>query len=611
MRATLLALAALLSAGAASAPVAFSQGLPAPPPEAAQGRPIYVERCAQCHDKAEGRVPSRFALLMRPPEAIVRALSGGVMRQQGEGLTQEQIKAVAAFITLRLPDPAGDPDPQANRCAGAPPSLDLNGPMWNGWGRDLDNSRFQPAPGIRAEDVPRLRLKWAFAFPGGTAYGAPSLAGGRLFLTTASGVVLSLDARTGCTHWAFQAEAPVRTAVSVARDGGGGYGAWFGDEQGGLYGVDARTGTLRWRTQLDEHPLARIMGAPVFHAGRVYVGLSSQEEAAGIAPHYPCCTFRGSLSALDAQTGRVIWKTHTIAESPRPTRVTPTGVQLSGPAGAAVWSSPTIDAGRGLIFVGTGNSYTDVPAPESDAIIAFDLKTGQRRWVRQVTPGDNSIPSCPKGQPNCPSPAGPDVDFGAPPILRALPAAGHMLLAGQKSGVVYGMDPATGEVRWQTRLGQGGPLGGIEYGMAADRDALYVAIADSEARPPHVPGGLTALDIATGKQIWHTPAPPAACAWGTQDCQGGQRAAVTAIPGAVFSGSMDGHLRAYASGNGALLWEFDTARDYQPVNHPVGRGGSVNGHAQIVADSTLYVLSGAGVLSHPGNVLLAFTVDGR
>jgi polyvinyl alcohol dehydrogenase (cytochrome) len=391
-----------------------------------------------------------------------------------------------------------------------------------------------------------------------------------------------------------------------------------------VYAVDARTGTPLWKRRVEDHPTARVTGAPVLHANRLYVPVSSAEELSGAVPQYECCTFRGSIVALEATTGTQVWKTYTIPQTPTPVRKNAVGIQLWGPSGAAVWASPTIDLQRGVLYVTTGDNYSDPPTPTSDAIVALDLGSGKVLWSRQFTVGDAYNIACESPDPtNCPQAKGPDLDFGSSPILRTLPNGKRVLLAGQKSGMLHAVDPDNnGAILWQQRVGQGGTLGGIQWGPAADTDTIYVALSDVRLRVKGDPergvaleldakagGGLFAYRVENGDKKWATP--PPSCGE-RSPCSPAQSAAITVIPGVVFSGSVDGHLRAYSTQDGRMVWEYDAARDYDTVNGVKARGGSFDGPGPTVADGMLYVYSGYGVWGGmPGNVLLVFSVDGK
>lgn len=581
-------------------------------PTSAEGAALYKQKCAICHDEAQDRVPPLFLIRRRSAEDVIQTLTSGSMKQQAKGLGEDQIRQLAIHLTGKQPGaPINNLD--ANRCTDTPPPIKLNAGDWNGWGRDQDNSRYQPKPGIKPEDIPKLKVKWAFAHPGPMATGQPTIIGDRLFLTTEAGYIFSLNAQTGCTYWVANAGSAVRAAMTVAPlSTRNKFAIYFGDERSTVQALEADTGKLIWKTKIDDHFLARITGSPVTYRNRIYVPVSSFEETAGRDNKYECCTFRGSIVALDRFTGKVIWKSFTVQDAPKPFKKNSVGTQMHGPAGGAIWAAPTIDAKRGVIYVGTGNSYTDIETVHTDAIMAFDLMTGTARWTNQLTPKDNFLVGCRQpGVGNCPEKAGPDYDFGSSVILRTLPNGKQVILAGQKSGVMYALDPDNqGKKIWEAKLGGGGALGGIEWGFTADGENVYVPMADvgGVGRKP----GITALKIATGEKLWHVPAPAAKCTWGTTRCLNSQSAAATAIPGAVFSGTADGNLRAYSNLDGAIIWSYDTAQPIPTVNAGPTKGGTLDGGGPVVVNRMLYTNSGYGrLIGQPGNLLLAFAVDGK
>lgn len=594
--------------------VSFSS-LQQPAATSPEGAELYKQRCAVCHDTPQDRVPPLFLIRRRSAEDVIQTLTAGSMKQQASGLTADQIRALAVHLTGKQPGSSVQVNFDANRCNDGVGVINLNGPQWNGWGRDLDNSRYQPKPGIKAEDVPRLKVKWAFAHPGPMATGQPTVIGDRIFLTTEMGQIFCLNAQTGCTYWTTNAGAAVRAAISVGPLPAGSrakLALYFGDEKSTVQALDAATGKLLWKTKIEDHLLSRITGSPVLYRNRIYVPVSSFEETAGRDARYECCTFRGSIVALDAYTGKIIWKSYTVQQEPKPFKKNSSGTQMYGPAGGAIWSAPTLDLKRKVIYAGTGNSYTDVETLHSDAIIALDMETGKLKWANQITPKDNFLVGCRQpGVGNCPEEAGPDYDFGSSPVLRTLPGGKQVLLCGQKSGVIYALDPDNdGKKLWEVKVGNGGALGGIQWGIAVDAENVYVPVADvsGAARRP----GITALKIATGEKLWHVPAPPAKCSWGTTRCNNSQSAAATAIPGVVFSGTADGHLRAYSTKDGAILWDYDTAQMADTVNGGRARGGALDGGGPTVVNGVLYTNSGYGrLVGQPGNLLLAFTVDGK
>jgi polyvinyl alcohol dehydrogenase (cytochrome) len=597
-----------------------------PPPP---GEALYQQLCAACHDHPKDRIPSRETLGKRTPEEVVMALTTGSMRVQTGGLNLNEQNALAAYITGRAPSGRVAAAPEKNLCkAGqAQPAAAASESDWNGWGRDLANSRFQPSPGLTAADLPKLKLKWAFGYRGSSIYGQPTVVAGKVYVTSVTGRIYSLDAATGCTHWTYDAKGPSRTAALVATLAAK-PGAtetqqlvFVGDDTATVYALNASNGKLVWQQRLDKHISARISGAPVFHNQRLYVPVSSLEELAAAAPGYECCTFRGSVAALEAGTGRVLWQTYTIDTPAKPTRKAKDGTQLRGPAGAAVWSSPTLDTKRNQLYFGTGNSYTDETAPRTNSLMALNLDTGRIVWENQIKGKDNYIvgcdiapagpcevgKACPAGPPNCPAPVGPDVDFGTSPILRDLPNGQQIIMTGAKSGVVHALDPQTGKEVWSTKVGVGGALGGIEWGHAADGTQVYAAVSDLAAGLGNPPGGITALRISDGRQMWRTAPPKAVCSWGTRGCSSAQSQAVTVIPGAVFSGSHDGHLRAYSTKDGRVIWDVDTGIPFETVNGIPAAGGSLDHGGATVAGGRVFVNSGYGRINgQPGNVLLAY-----
>jgi polyvinyl alcohol dehydrogenase (cytochrome) len=570
---------------------------------APDGAALYKTRCATCHDgPPQGRMPARAEITAKSPEAVMAAMFQGAMVIQSAGLSDEEGRAISTYITGKAFSTGAAP--MTGMCTAAAPAFSLGDGDWTGWGGDLNNTHYQTKPGLSAADVPKLKLKWAFGLGKDTsAFAQPAYAGGRIFTGSSHGSVYSLDAKTGCIYWAYKAGASVRTAISIGKLNGK-WIAFFGDVRGNAHAVDAETGAPVWKVKLDEHPVARITGAPQLVDGKLYVPMSSIEEASAQSPAYSCCTFRGSVSALDAATGKVIWKAFSVSDPAKPTREAKNGTKLQGPAGAAIWSSPTIDLKRKLIYAATGNSYTDAEISTSDSVLAFDLETGSLKWASQVQPKDNFIIGCPNS-PTCPEDKGPDFDFGSSPILRTLPNGKQVLLAGQKSGVAYGLDPDNkGKILWQTRLGKGSALGGIEWGFAADDKLAYIAVSDRIVREGGTPG-LYALDIATGEKKWGVPGP----AVGGNPAQS---AAVAVMPGVVFSGALNGHFRAYNTATGEIIWDFETNKPFETVNGVQAKGGSIDASGPVISHGMVLTNSGYGQFGGvAGNVLLAFTVDGK
>ena len=349
--------------------------------------------------------------------------------------------------------------------------------------------------------------------------------------------------------------------------------------------------------------------------GVVYAPVSSGEEAFATNDAYPCCKFRGALVAVSADAGKILWTTYTTQTEPQPFKKNRTGVQMYGPAGGAIWSAPTIDGKRGLAYVATGNSYTDLPHEGSDAVIALELKTGRIVWINQLTKPDNYIINC-YGTPdrrhaNCPKVVGADYDLGASPTLTTRPDGKPVIVVSQKSSQVYALDPDdNGRVIWEKRLSPGGPLGGSEFGHAVDRRNVYVGISDIYLGAAGKPQ-LTALRIADGALVWTRPLSKKPCRWTNEYCSPGISMAVTAVPGLVFAGSMDGWLSAYSAGDGEVLWSFDAAQTVTTTTGAKAAGGALDAAGPVVAGGMVYIHSGYWGRTGPGSVLLAFSVDGK
>lgn len=593
------------------------------------GEKLYHQYCAQCHEGQVKRAPHREVMARLPAELVLHSLDVGKMRMQGWIRTLDERRAISEWLTgKKIQD---KDDTVGGFCADAPGTFAVEdgAPQWNGWGADVFNTRFQPheSAGIQAEQVPQLKVKWVFGLPMDFRTSQPTVVGGRVFVGSLKGRIYSIDAKTGCLYWTAKTEGGVRSTMVVDTLPGTDpprYVVYVGDGSANMYALDARTGKQIWKVRVDDHPLATITGTPKTLGNRLYVSTTALEELAGADPNYECCTFRGKIMALNRFNGTEVWRVYMIPDPPAPVRKNAVGVQLWGPSGASVWSSPTLDPERGRMYVTTGDNYSDPPSLTSDAVVAIDLRSGELLWSKQFTPGDAWNAGCElEDDTNCPEARGPDLDFASSPILRSLPNGRRVLLAGQKSGVMHAIDPdRDGEILWQQRVGKGGLVGGIQWGSAADAKRVYVALSDIGLNPVvdsdtgwattldgSVGGGMFAYDIETGERAWHVP--PPGCD-GRPKCSPAQSQAVSAMPGVVFSGSVDSHLRAYATGTGEVVWDYDADQEYESTNGVKTRGGSFDGPGPTIVDGMLYVTSGYGFSGGVGgNALIAFSVDGE
>ena len=593
--------------------------------------------CAACHDNTDpgNRAPSREALRAMDPERVLRAITTGPMAEFAPGFDDDRLRAIAELVTGKPFGGTADRTAAAmsNQCRGP---LTLNDPFekprWNGWTPDPTKSyRFQPqeAGGLTGAQVRDLELKWAFAMPGATsaAWAQPTIVGGALFIGSDNNFVYALDAKTGCVHWSFEAPGQVRTAVSIGEVttvAGVRYAAMFGDYMGYVTAVNAETGEELWSMRPDDHPAAKITGPPVLDpspGGRLYVGVASWEEIPGLNLVYECCKFQGSVVAVDVGTGDKVWATYTFPERPRPLRTNSAGTQLYGPAGAAVWNSPTLDLENRTLYATAGNCYiteffeqrAGYDYGACDAVFAFDMDSGERLWWTQLLAHDPHAGGCGMGPDlriNCPGYIdGRDDDPSGSPVLHTLADGRRILIQGQESGRVTALDPDNGgAILWVAQAGDalGAPNGG--FGGAFDGEYYLKALAFEDGS-----GSVSALRAADGSRAWHTPVPrPSDCVDPESDttCHSGNWAAASAIPGAVFTGSRDGVLRSFSTEDGGILWEFDTMRDFDTVNGVEGFGGGFGGAAPSIVDGMLYVGSGYAILfGAPGNVLLAFGLN--
>ena len=622
---------------------------PAGPPSATQapseamGSLDFLETCGMCHGRIE-QAPPIEVLQRLTPEKIYESISTGNMRTQAAGLSNERKIKVAEWVSGRRLGAAesGDIKKMTNPCSSSPAVTNVTStPSWNGWSANgLTNTRYQTAKaaGISPSAVSRLQLKWAFGIPGASSmYGQPTVADGRVFIGSDSGYLYSLDAVTGCVHWGFQAQAGLRSTpmIGPVRPGSTQMAAFFGDIRGNAYSVDATSGELLWKTSVDSHPLTRITAAVKVHNGRVYVPVANLEEPGSTGYDYVCCTSRGIVVALDAATGKQIWKTYTITEKPSPQK-TSKGVEFLGPSGASVWGTVAIDPKRRAVYLSTGNAFSEPDVGRSDAVMAMDMDTGKILWVQQAEHGDVwHTGNCPAGPPPpgfppksasrnpalagrgrgaaaagrgpqlparpappphyyCPEQKNnPDWDFSAGVMLVDLPNGKSLVVAGQKSGVVWAYDPdKKGELVWKSDISRGE----ITFGAAADEEYGYFGMRG---------GALAAVRLRDGVEQWSTWIEPQES---MQPSRRGVSAAVSVTPGVVFVPGLDGSIRAFSTFDGRPLWNYDTLQEVKTVNGVPGKGGSIGAPGAVIVNGMVYVTSGyiGFQRGQPGNLLLAF-----
>lgn len=592
---------------------------------------LFSEKCLICHAQP-GPWPSVAELARLDYEQIYHTLWAGLMRELAVGINDAERQALARYIADLNPDKPTLAS--GGLCNGATESVKppaAMAPGWHGWSPSPANDRYVRGAGPGRSQVAGLRLKWAFVFPESALYTSasnqPTVAGDRLYIGNTNGMVYALDTQTGCTHWSFKARSRVRSAIAVVGDR-----LVFADYETNVYGLDAQSGELRWMARADEQPSARVNGNVSVHQGIVYVPISTHQEFTVSAhPTTPCCSFRGAIAAFEVNNGRRVWKSYLIDEPLAELGVDARGIKRFGPAGAAVWSVPTVDTKRQLLYVTTGNQHSEPRVEAADAVIALDLASGSKRWKRSFVPdrfkaGDIWHGGCVElvagVNDRCPA-VNPDArgdrEIGSPAVLKSLADGTDMLLVGTKDGILFALDPdRDGAVLWQTRVGRqlpdDGPIfGGIQFGVAADDRRVYVPVADMRPLQQTAAGRLVALDLQTGKPAWDNPAPLNSCQDRPFGCNNAYMSAPTIAGNIVFVGANDGVLRAFDTGNGELVWRYDTVKSFAGINGLSGKGGSIVRSSPTIAGNMLFQTSGYGHFSiaMPGNVLLAFEFAGR
>lgn len=580
------------------------------------GESLYDQYCAMCHAAPQdGRTPPREALGNYTANSVFNALTQGVMAAQGAQLSNEQKVALSEHLSgsqMQTTTLAG-----LQRCEQPMPALDLAlASNWNGWGNGASNPRFQSAQGTRisADNIADLELVWAFGFENASAARAqPSVINDVIFMGSTTGTVYAMDIASGCAYWSYEAPQEVRSGVTISwSDHHDTHVAVLADASNQLHVLDANNGELLWESEVDPHPFARSTGSPVVSGDRIFVPVSSGEVGAAGRPDHHCCTFRGNVAAFDLNTGEKLWHTYVMEEATQ-VGVNSIGNPVLAPSGAPIWQAPSVDAERGVVYAGTGQNYTRPASNSSDAVIAFDMDSGDIRWIHQTMEDDAFTMACAMGgsHPNCPN-AGPDVDIGAPIVTTTLSDGRDIVIAGTKGAVVVAMDPdRQGELLWSTRVGRGGALGGVHWGMTFYGDTLFVPVSDrggvTDPATPAQPG-LHAIDMKTGKVLWYAPVPKR-CIEGVQGCMDAYSGPATSTDGLVIASSLSGYLFAHDADTGELLWELDTVQDYPTINNVAARGGSIDATGPVLSGDYMIVSSGYATFSQmPGNAVLVFRI---
>ena len=607
-------------------------GVPADPIEA-HGETLYEQHCDTCHSLPEVKAPQLATLKKMPFVRVNRSLEFGMMVQQAAHLSSDDRYAIARYLSSANTQVRDEwIDEQACEATGP---LNISAGAEDNWGFGDHNRRsIESGASISPDDVGNLKLAWSLSIPGATEMRSqPVAADGILFLGTSNGNVLAIDQDSGCIHWRFSANSAVRSSLNLDTTNDGKPTLFFADDLGTIYAVNASNGRLRWRTSQRWFPVSVISGSLSFHDNALYVPVSTFETALAGVDTYPCCRSHGGVAAIDATNGTLIWKYET---TPHANKVgtTSAGTDIWGPSGAAVWTTPAIDTKRGRLYIGTAQNMSAPATHNSDSVIALDMGTGEEAWVFQALAGDIWNVACHLGRANCPENAGPDFDFGGGITLTQDEYGHDVIVAGQKSGVVYALDPErSGAVIWEQRLSQGTSNGGIHWGVATSGDTVWVTVADPpRQREGYVPKpGIHALDLANGKVRWSQPVnrncqlDPAsvprvglvamqdgepANPWPECSFYYGHSAAPLHANGVVYAGALDGKLRLLDAASGEVLRIIETNREYSSINDIDGHGGAIDLSGVAVDGDRLFVYSGYGMFGQmPGNVLLAYELS--
>ena len=550
---------------------------------------------------------SSFQSDFRPYFSLI-AFLGVVLGATQSSLAQEQIEqeGVDDWVTDSM-------------CAIGNRSVDLEQPpSFTFTQSDGNNPRHLDSAqaGLSTGDLSNLELAWAVAFPDTSGLrAAPVIIGSTIFYSaTDSGRVFALDIISGCAKWVYEAESRLRSSLAYSEINDLG-SLVFSDSRGMVHAIDAKTGEPIWiASGQASNNQGMLTGTPVIFEGKVIVPVSGSGVITGGNPNYECCENHGAVTALDAHTGEKLWEYHTMPAAEYTGQVSSTGVKQRGPSGAPIWTTPTIDAERGQIYVTTGENTSHPTTNTSDAIIALDIETGEANWVFQALENDMWNFGCSARGPNCiilEDTNSVDFDFGGPAILVETDDE-DLLIAGQKSGDLWALDPNTGALVWNQRVGEGTALGGNHWGIATNTERAFMTVNDPGGMNGNSRPGIYSYFVGTGEPSWFYEVQPE-CNEGRSErlrrCESlyGFSATPLSVDGAVITGGLDGRLFVFNSESGELIYEYDTVRDYETVNGVDGYGGSIDSHSISAGSGMVFVGSGYGQFRQvPGNVLLAF-----
>ena len=470
--------------------------------------------------------------------------------------------------------------------------------------------------GLTTADLSKLELAWAVAFPETSSLrAAPVIIGSTIFYAaTDSGNVFALDINRGCAKWVYESGTRLRSSLAYAVIDDMGL-LVFSDGNGMIHTVSAENGELNWvASGQASNNQGMLTGTPVIHEDKIIVPVSGSGVITGGNPNYECCENHGAVTALDVRSGEKLWEYHTMPAAEYTGQESSTGVKQRGPSGAPIWTTPTIDAARGQVVVTTGENTSHPTTNTSDAIIALDLETGEENWVFQALENDMWNFGCSARGPNCIILADTnsvDFDFGGPAILVET-GNRELLIAGQKSGDLWALDPETGALIWNQRVGEGTPLGGNHWGIATDSERAFMTINDPGGMNRNSRPGLYSYFVGTGEPSWFYEA-QSECNDQRSDrlrrCESlfGFSATPLSVDGAVITAGLDGRLFVFNSDSGELLFEYDTVTDFETINGVEGYGGSIDSHSIAAGSGMVFVGSGYGSFGQvSGNVLLAF-----